>query len=46
MTITGDKSPRNYGVFRLEMFGILKHISDLCERRTKLLSPIFIRLFR
>ncbi|CAG9531849.1 unnamed protein product [Cercopithifilaria johnstoni] len=46
MTIIGDKNPRNYGAFRLEMFGILSHISDLCERRTKLLSPLLIRLFR
>lgn len=46
MTTIGDKSPQNYGAFRLEMFGILNCISDLCERRTKLLSPLFIRFFR
>uniref|UniRef100_A0A0R3RU84 DRIM domain-containing protein n=1 Tax=Elaeophora elaphi TaxID=1147741 RepID=A0A0R3RU84_9BILA len=46
MTIIADRSPRNYGTFRLEMLGILSRISDLCERRTKLLSPLFIRFFR
>lgn len=46
LTIIADKSPKNYGAFRLEMFGILNRISDLCERRTKLLSPLFIRFFR
>uniref|UniRef100_A0A1I7W3C8 DRIM domain-containing protein n=1 Tax=Loa loa TaxID=7209 RepID=A0A1I7W3C8_LOALO len=46
MTIIADKSPRNYGVFRLEMFGFLSRISDLCERRTKLLSPLFIHFVR
>uniref|UniRef100_A0A1I8EDV8 DRIM domain-containing protein n=1 Tax=Wuchereria bancrofti TaxID=6293 RepID=A0A1I8EDV8_WUCBA len=46
MTTIGDKSPQNYGAFRLEMFRILNCISDLCERRTKLLSPLFIRFFR
>ncbi|KAM3721020.1 Small subunit processome component [Dirofilaria immitis] len=46
MTIIADKNPQNYGAFRLEMFGILSRISDLCERRTKLLSPLFIHFFR
>ncbi|VDK69683.1 unnamed protein product [Litomosoides sigmodontis] len=46
LTIIADKSPQNYGVFRLEMFGILNRISDLCERRAKLLSPLFIHFFR
>ncbi|KAL3993561.1 Down-regulated in metastasis family protein [Acanthocheilonema viteae] len=46
MTIFADKSPRNYGAFRLEMFWILSRISDLCERRTELISPLFIHFFR
>ncbi|OZC06750.1 hypothetical protein X798_06254 [Onchocerca flexuosa] len=46
MTIIADKNPQNYGVFRLEMFKFLSRISDLCERRTKLLSPLFMRFFR
>uniref|UniRef100_A0A915PHK9 U3 small nucleolar RNA-associated protein 20 N-terminal domain-containing protein n=1 Tax=Setaria digitata TaxID=48799 RepID=A0A915PHK9_9BILA len=46
MTNISGESPRNHGAFRLEMFGILSRISDLCERRTRLLSPLFLNFFK